>query len=205
MITRIWHGRTTVQHADDYLDFLLTAGSQEYLETPGNIRVTVWRNKSDQECHFYTISEWTDFAAIKAFAGEEYCLAKYYPQDYVLLEKEKQVEHYECFEVSHPRMDAYVRQLKDLYDGSPWYGDSMLVKLEGINDRLAFQQPHPDMLSIAEITRHIIHWRTVLIELLTGNATYNDTHKDENFLPLISLKEKGWVWLKTLLAESQAG
>jgi len=39
MITRIWHGRTSLQNADNYLKFLLTDGTDGYRQTPGNLSI----------------------------------------------------------------------------------------------------------------------------------------------------------------------
>lgn len=101
MITRIWHGRTQIADAETYLRFLLTDGTQEYLQTPGNLSVRVWKKMAVDCCHFWTVTEWTDLQSIKAFAGEEYQKAKYYPQDDgILLEFEENVEHYESFPVN---------------------------------------------------------------------------------------------------------
>lgn len=83
-----------------YLDFLLNAGTKEYRETPGNISVKVWRKVESENCHFYTVTEWENIEAIKAFAGEDYEKAVYYPEDEgVLLEFEEKVQHYESFDI----------------------------------------------------------------------------------------------------------
>jgi len=101
MITRIWHGRTSLQHADSYLQFLLNDGTKEYLATKGNLSVKVWRQKAKDCCHFWTVTEWTDIEAVKGFAGDDYEKAKYYPEDDgILLEFEEKVNHYESYAVS---------------------------------------------------------------------------------------------------------
>jgi len=98
MITRIWHGRTSVENADNYLQFLLNDGTKEYLQTEGNISVKVWQRKEKDCCHFWTVSEWRDIEAVKNFAGDDYKLAKYYPEDDgMLLEFEEKVQHYESY------------------------------------------------------------------------------------------------------------
>ncbi len=98
MITRTWHGKTSLQNADRYLEFLLTEGTNEYKQTPGNISVRVWKREEKEVCHFWTVTEWEDLSAIKAFAGEDYEKAKYYPfDDGMLLELEERVLHYESF------------------------------------------------------------------------------------------------------------
>jgi heme-degrading monooxygenase HmoA len=101
MITRIWHGRTSIENADKYLDFLLNDGTKEYRETPGNLSVKVWRKIDNNCCHFYTVTEWESIDAIKAFAGKDYEKAVYYPEDQgILLEFEEKVNHYESYDVS---------------------------------------------------------------------------------------------------------
>lgn len=96
MITRVWHGRTALEHADSYLSFLLTKGTADYKKIPGNLSVRVWR-RIDVDCaHFYTVTEWDDMASIREFAGEHYDKAVYYPEDRgILLEFEEHVSHYE--------------------------------------------------------------------------------------------------------------
>jgi len=101
MITRIWHGRTSIKDADKYLGFLLNAGTKEYRETPGNLSVKVWQQMDRNCCHFCTVTEWESIDAIKAFAGEDYEKAVYYPEDDgILLEFEEKVNHYETYDVS---------------------------------------------------------------------------------------------------------
>jgi hypothetical protein len=100
MITRVWHGRTKLAKADEYLDFLLHDGTREYLETDGNLSVKIWQRKEVDFCHFWTVSEWSDIKSIKSFAGDDYEKAKYYPQDDgFLVEFEEKVIHYETYPV----------------------------------------------------------------------------------------------------------
>ena len=99
MITRVWHGRTSLENSGEYLSFLQGKGTQEYAETEGNISIKIWQRKEADCCHFFTVTEWADINAVKAFAGEDYEKAVYYPEDDgVLLEFEEKVMHYETFE-----------------------------------------------------------------------------------------------------------
>ncbi len=103
MITRIWHGRTSLENADHYLQFLLHEGTKEYLQTKGNLSVKVWERKKKDCCHFWTVTEWTGIEAIKGFAGEDYEKAVYYPEDNgILLEFEEKVSHCETYSVLPP-------------------------------------------------------------------------------------------------------
>ena len=100
MITRIWHGRTSLEHADYYLNFLLTRGTEDYKKINGNLSVRVWRKLESASCHFYTVTEWENIESIKEFAGAEYEKAVYYPEDKgILLEFEEHVAHYESFTI----------------------------------------------------------------------------------------------------------
>jgi heme-degrading monooxygenase HmoA len=100
MITRVWHGRTALAHADSYLEFLLTKGTADYKKITGNLSVRVWRRLETDCCHFCTVTEWEDLASIKQFAGEQHEKAVYYPEDEgILLEFEDHVLHYESYVV----------------------------------------------------------------------------------------------------------
>jgi heme-degrading monooxygenase HmoA len=100
MITRVWHGRTSLEHADLYLNFLLTKGTADYKKVAGNLSVRVWRRLDANCAHFFTVTEWKDIEAIRQFAGSDYEKAVYYPEDQgILLEFEEQVTHYESFVV----------------------------------------------------------------------------------------------------------
>ena len=98
-ITRIWHGRTKAVHADEYLHYVEATGMKEYRNIPGNLSARLLRKIDGEICHFLTVTEWDTYDSIKAFAGEEYQKAKYYPEDkFYLLEFEDEVVHYETFE-----------------------------------------------------------------------------------------------------------
>ena len=100
MITRVWHGRTSLDHASFYLNFLLTRGTEDYKKIKGNLSVRVW-HKLEADCaHFFTVTEWDSIESIKEFAGKDYEKAVYYPEDQgILLEFEEHVTHYQSFAV----------------------------------------------------------------------------------------------------------
>ena len=97
-ITRVWHGRTKAEHADEYLEFLIESGVADYRSIEGNLRVEIWRNVDGDVCHFWTVTKWDSFDSIANFAGDDVSQAKYYPDDAkYLLELEPTVQHYETF------------------------------------------------------------------------------------------------------------
>ncbi|HEX2601681.1 MAG TPA: hypothetical protein VHL32_06160 [Gemmatimonadaceae bacterium] len=73
MISRIWHGWTSVEDANKY-ESMLRADV-----LPGIHRITGYlgayllrRDAANKEIEFVTITQFTDFAAVKAFAGIDY-------------------------------------------------------------------------------------------------------------------------------------
>ena len=98
-ITRIWHGTTKAEHADEYLNYVEATGMKEYRQVKGNLSAKLLRRVDGNICHFLTVTEWDSYESIKQFAGENYQLAKYYPGDKdFLLSFEEVVVHYETFE-----------------------------------------------------------------------------------------------------------
>jgi heme-degrading monooxygenase HmoA len=98
-ITRIWHGTTKAEHADEYLQYVIDTGIAEYKNTESNLNVEVLRRVEGDKCHFWTVTKWDSYESIKKFAGEEYEKARYYPEDEkYLLEFEPNVIHCETFE-----------------------------------------------------------------------------------------------------------
>jgi heme-degrading monooxygenase HmoA len=101
MITRIWHGKTKAEHAEEYLEYLRETGLKDYVATPGNLSAKVLRRIEGDICHFYTVTEWDSIESIKKFAGEGYEKARYYPEDdKYLIEFSETVDHYETFDAS---------------------------------------------------------------------------------------------------------
>jgi hypothetical protein len=98
-ITRIWHGRTKAEHADEYLQFLVDKAEPDYKSVEGNLSVEIWRRIEDDICHFWTVTKWDGYESIRGFAGDDLEQAKYYPEDSkYLLEFEPMVKHCETFE-----------------------------------------------------------------------------------------------------------
>jgi heme-degrading monooxygenase HmoA len=99
-ITRVWHGKTRVEDADRYLEYLQSTGIHDYLHTPGIREVRIGRSIEADAAHFWTISVWKDLDSIRAFAGEPVEKARYYPEDKdFLLCFEPTVVHYETYPV----------------------------------------------------------------------------------------------------------
>lgn len=107
MITRTWHGRVRAADADEYLEYLHRTGLADYRATPGNLGVLVHRTFVEDVAHYTLITFWDSFDAIRAFAGDAYERARYYPEDdRFLLAKEERVLHAEVVAMDGMRFGA---------------------------------------------------------------------------------------------------
>ncbi len=96
MIARLWHGRVPAEKADHYRCFLNERALPDYRAIEGNLNAYVLERADGAVTHFCTLTFWRDFDAIRAFAGPDAEVAKYYPEDQdFLLEFEPSVLHYE--------------------------------------------------------------------------------------------------------------
>jgi heme-degrading monooxygenase HmoA len=96
MIARMWHGRVAASNAQAYREFLNARAIPDYRSVEGNTSVRILERADGEVTHFVTLTFWKDLDCIKAFAGEDPEVAKYYPEDdQFLLEFEPRVQHYE--------------------------------------------------------------------------------------------------------------
>lgn len=99
LITRIWHGKTKAEHADEYLQYMTDTASKIIKKSQGILFINILRRMEGNICHFWTLTKWDSIESIKKFAGRDYERAKYYPRDKdYLLELEPNVIHCETFE-----------------------------------------------------------------------------------------------------------
>ena len=99
MIVRIWHGRTTTADATAYRQFVIETGIPDYKSVKGNLGVQIWQKQEGDVMHIWTVSWWDNYDSIRAFAGDDFEKAKYYPGDKkYLLEFESAVVHYEAYD-----------------------------------------------------------------------------------------------------------
>lgn len=99
MITRIWHGRTPAAKADEYLNLMRTVAIPDYRSIPGNHGAYALRRVEGTTAHFLMVTFWESEEAIRAFAGNDISVAKYYGFDKnFLLEMEPYSTHYETYD-----------------------------------------------------------------------------------------------------------
>jgi heme-degrading monooxygenase HmoA len=96
VIARIWRGAVRRSDGDAYADYIKATGFDEYKRTPGNRGAWMLRRDVGELTEFITFSLWDSIDAVKAFAGEDYEAAKYYPEDdRFLVERDDRTAHYE--------------------------------------------------------------------------------------------------------------
>ena len=99
VITRIWHGRTTAAKSNEYLHLMRTVAIPDYRATPGNQGAYALCRIEGDVAHFLMLTFWESEDAIRAFAGDDITVAKYYDFDKdFLLEMEPTSTHYEAFD-----------------------------------------------------------------------------------------------------------
>ena len=81
MITRIWHGRTTAAKSDEYLNLMSKVAIPDYRSIPGNKGAYALRRIEGDTAHFLMVTFWKSENAIRAFAGDDISVAKYYDFD----------------------------------------------------------------------------------------------------------------------------
>lgn len=98
VITRIWHGITSLEDADEYLRRMRQFAIPDYKAIPGNAGAYALRRIEGDKAHFLMLTFWESQEAIVRYAGEDIEKAQYYDFDSgFLTELEPNVMHYETF------------------------------------------------------------------------------------------------------------
>jgi heme-degrading monooxygenase HmoA len=96
MIARTWRGAVRRTDADAYADYMQDTGVAGYRATPGNRGAWMLRRDVGELTEFVMFTLWDSLDAVKAFAGEEYETAVFYPEDdRFLVERDLTCAHYE--------------------------------------------------------------------------------------------------------------
>jgi uncharacterized damage-inducible protein DinB len=61
-------------------------------------------------------------------------------------------------------------QIKETYEGDPWFGRNMKTLLAEVKDSMAFEMPN-DQHSILELVWHMVTWREFIISRLRHEET----------------------------------
>ena len=99
MISRFWHGRTKAADAEVYRNYVINTGIKGLTLTKGNLGAQIWQKTEGDITHIWVLSWWDKYESIKAFAGDEIEIARYYEDDKkYLLELDPNVQHAETWD-----------------------------------------------------------------------------------------------------------
>ncbi len=91
------------------------------------------------------------------------------------------------------KINYYVNRFNEIYNGSPWYGETVNAKLKNVSEENAFVQPLGNVHSVAEIVSHMTYWRQALISRLEGDKSFSPSvESDDNWRNVEKLKTAGW-------------
>jgi heme-degrading monooxygenase HmoA len=104
MILRRWVGRIRTQDEREYVAYIVRTGMDDYARTPGNLGAQMlMRALGDGVSEVTTLSWWASEADIRAFAGDDFEIARYYPEDdRFLLDRPRTVDHFRVVAESRP-------------------------------------------------------------------------------------------------------
>ncbi len=96
MIARTWKGAVKRADGDAYAAYMEDTGIAGYIAIPGNRGAWMLRRDRGELTEFVMFTLWDSLEAVKAFAGEDYETAVFYPEDdRYLVERDLKSEHYE--------------------------------------------------------------------------------------------------------------
>ncbi|WP_299532583.1 DinB family protein [Ulvibacterium sp.] len=105
--------------------------------------------------------------------------------------------------MSTSKLITIQHDLKECFNGRPWYGDSLMGKLDSLDWQLVNERRYGKK-SIAVLVRHILNWRVFVLKKLEGDFEYNLIIDGPNDWTEVSIsKEEEWVGLKWELQQTQ--
>jgi uncharacterized damage-inducible protein DinB len=104
---------------------------------------------------------------------------------------------------SKSELKGLIIELKSIYNGKPWYGESFTKVTGKIPVSNAYWKPSPSSHSIAQIVLHIIYWRQLLLKRLEGDLNFKSSIKSEENWPSEKyIKNLGWPSILKLMDSS---
>jgi len=101
------------------------------------------------------------------------------------------------------RLDYIIADLKACFDGKPWYGNSVMKKLETVDWHCVNDQIYGNK-TIAVLVQHMINWRIFVIKKVQGDAAYDIIIDELNDWTSVQIKnEQEWHLLKQEIRNTQ--
>lgn len=103
------------------------------------------------------------------------------------------------------RTKEIIRSLSEIFEGEPWYGDSVMRKLENVPYVIGYKSCFPESHSVAQIVGHLISWKIFAAEKLKGNKDYTiEIDSAEDWPEIHVHSQKEWEELKRKLVAAQS-
>ena len=100
-------------------------------------------------------------------------------------------------------LESILSNLKSSFDGQPWYGISMMEKLNQIPWKIVNEKTYGSK-TIAVLVQHIINWRVFVIKKLEGDLKFNIVIDGENDWDTVDIQsQEEWDILKRKLQITQ--
>jgi len=102
------------------------------------------------------------------------------------------------------RIKELLNSIQEAFDGNPWYGISVMEKLNSIDWYSANAVPRDGKKSVAQLLGHMINWRVFVLKKLQGATDFDIEMNSESDWPQIEIKnEEDWNQLRTELQQTQ--
>lgn len=106
--------------------------------------------------------------------------------------------------MNNESINKYVNRFREVYDGTPWYGENIVSKLNDLTGELAFTRPREDVHSVAEVVAHMTYWRQSLINRLNHDTSFKaSVESEDNWRDLALLRADGWEKVRANFDASQ--
>lgn len=103
------------------------------------------------------------------------------------------------------RIEKMIRELSEVFEGEPWYGQSVMRKLENVPYKIGYKTCIPDSHNVAQIIGHLISWKKFAIEKISGNEDHHIEINSEADWPALEVRtRKEWEGLKSKLVMLQS-
>lgn len=101
------------------------------------------------------------------------------------------------------KLESIISDLKESFDGKPWYGISVMEKLNQIPWEVVNEKTYGSK-TIAVLVQHIINWRVFVLKKLEGDLLFDIVIDGENDWEAVTIQsQEEWIFLKQKLQDSQ--
>ncbi|MBT31729.1 MAG: hypothetical protein CMO01_18890 [Thalassobius sp.] len=96
-----------------------------------------------------------------------------------------------------------IHKLNSVLQGTPWYNEPLIHKLESIDYKIANITPTGLNYSVARLVKHMINWRRFAIDKIEGKNQYYIELNSADDWPAINItSNEDWITLKKELVET---